>query len=185
MNMPLIIDGHNLLWSIEKTSPVGSTPNKRRDRLNKYERTSNGASEEFGPITEVRLCQIVGRYLKLTGGKCEIVFDGTGPADKSGFDNINNLEVFFAGVGTDADTVIEDKIRASTAPRRLTVVSSDRKLRDAARARKATVVKSQVFWSNLLRRLSRGKRIREPTAKRLGLSESETEQWLKFFGLEE
>jgi predicted RNA-binding protein with PIN domain len=157
----LIIDGHNLLHSIQQTG------------------------EDSEPISDVQLCRILSGYLKLTDEKGEIVFDGTGPRDKSGFDNISNLEVFFAGLGSDADTVIEDKIKASTAPRRLTVVSSDRRLRDAARARKATAVKSEVFWNNLRRQLRRKKTFKEPAAKRRGLSESETKQWLEFFGIEQ
>ena len=118
--------------------------------------------------------------------KGEIIFDGIGPPDKTGFDNISNLEVFFAGRGTDADTVIECKIKANTAPKRLTVVSSDNKLRRAAHARKAAAVKSEVFWSNVHKQLSRGrKNTSEPAAKRQGLTEGETKQWLKFFGLEQ
>ena len=181
----VIIDGHNLLWSIQKAGPVRSNPVRSRGRRDRNRRASNGASEDFKSITDLQLCHIVGRYLKLTGGKGEIVFDGTGPPDKSRFDNINNLEVSFAGLATDADTVIEDKIKASTAPKRLTIVSSDRRLRAAARARKATAVKSEVFWTNLQKQLSRGKTIKEPPAKRWGLSESETEQWLKIFDLEQ
>ena len=159
--MVVIIDGHNLLHSIQKTF------------------------EDFDSLTAVRLCQIISGYLKQVRENGEIVFDGTGPKDKSGFDNISNLEVFFAGQGSDADTVIEDKIKASTAPKRLTVVSSDRRLQKAARARKATVVKSQVFWSNLCKQLSRKRTIKEPASKRHGISEGETEQWLKFFGIEQ
>jgi len=158
----VIIDGYNLLHSIQK------------------------AGQDFGSISDVRLCHILGRFLKLTGEKGEIIFDGTGPPDKSRFDNISNLEVFFAGLGTDADSVIEDKIKASTAPKRLTIVSSDRRLRGAARARKATDVKADVFWANLRKQLSQSRKIRkEPMAKRRGLSESETEQWLKIFGIEQ
>ena len=157
----VIIDGHNLLHFIQK------------------------ASEDFDSISDVQLCRIVSRFLTMTSEKGEIIFDGTGPPDKSGFDNISNLEVFFAGQGSDADTVIEDKIKASTAPKRLTVVSSDRRLQKAARARKATVVKSQVFWSNLCKQLSRKRTIKEPASKRHGISEGETEQWLKFFGIEQ
>lgn len=180
----LIIDGHNLLHSIQKISPVRSRPGKRRNGTSKYQRTSNGASEGSDLISDVWLCRIISEYLRLTGEKGEIVFDGTGPRDKSEFDDINNLDVFFAGLSTDADTVIEDKIRISTAPRRLTVVSSDRRLQAAARARKATMVKSQIFWNDLCKRLSRRKKTtKEPAAKQLGLTESETEQWLKFFGL--
>ena len=70
--------------------------------------------------------QNVGRYLRLTSETGEIILDGTGPRDKSGFDNTSNLEVSLAGLGT--DTVIEDEIAANTAPRRLTIVSSDRRL---------------------------------------------------------
>ena len=159
--MPVIIDGHNLLHSIQKIS------------------------EDSESISDVQLCYTVGRFLKLTGEKGEIIFDGTGPRDKSGFDNISNLEVFFAGLGSDADTIIEDKIKASTAPKRLTVVSSDRRLQQSARKRKATAVKSQVFWDTVQKRLSRRKTNREPPAKRLGITESETELWLEFFGLEQ
>jgi hypothetical protein len=159
--MPVIIDGHNLLRAIQKVD------------------------EDSESISDVQLCYTVGRFLKLTGEKGEIIFDGTGPPDKSRFDNISNLEVFFAGLGSDADTVIEDKIKASTAPKRLTVVSSDRRLRDAARARKAASVKSQVFWDNVQKQLRRKRTIKEPPAKRRGLTESETRQWLKFFDIEQ
>ena len=70
--MMFIIDGHNLLHTIYKLEG------------------------DSGAISDVSLCRILGRYLKLTGEKGEMVFDGTGPPDKSGFDNISDLEVFFA-----------------------------------------------------------------------------------------
>jgi len=157
----IIIDGHNLLRSIQKVF------------------------EDFESISDVQLCRIIGRYLKLIAEKGQIIFDGTGPPDKSGFDNISHLEVLFAGQGTDTDTVIEDKIKASTAPRRLTIISSDRRVQKAARTRRATAVKSRVFWETVQKQLSRKERPKEPAAKRHGLSESETKQWLKLFGLEQ
>ena len=157
----IIIDGHNLLHSIVKLH------------------------EDPGQTSDVQLCWIISRYLKAVGETGEIVFDGIGPRDKSQFDNMANLEVLFAGLGRDADTVIEDKIRANTAPKRLSVVSSDRRLRDAARSRKATSVKSELFWDNLRKQLSQKKSVKEPEAKRSGLSESETKQWLEFFGIEQ
>jgi predicted RNA-binding protein with PIN domain len=157
----VIIDGHNLLHSIVK---IG---------------------KDSEAITDLQLCWVISRYLKAIAEKGEIIFDGTGPRDKSQFDNIANLEVFFAGLGSDADTVIETKIRASTAPKRLSIVSSDRRLRNAARSRKATAVKSEVFWDNLQKQLRQKKPAKEPEAKRSGLSESETRQWLEFFGIEQ
>ena len=153
-----LIDGHNLLHSIQKDS------------------------EESELISDVGMCRIIGRFLKLDREKGEIVFDGTGPPDKSGFDNISKLEVSFAGLGTDTDTVIEDKISASTAPKSLTIVSSDRRLRAAARTRKATSIKSDVFWNDVQKQLSRKRPVKEPTEKRQGLNEGETDQWLEFFG---
>ncbi len=157
----IIIDGLNLLHSIVKLS------------------------DDVESINDVQLCWIVSRYLRAIRKQGEIIFDGTGPRDKSQFDNIANLEVLFAGLGSDADTVIENKIKASTAPKRLSIVSSDRRLRDAARARRATAVKSEVFWDNLQKQLKRKKTVKEPEAKRVGLSESETKQWLEFFGIKQ
>jgi len=156
-----IIDGHNLLHAICKIE------------------------EDAKTLSETALCRVLGTYLRLTGEKAEIVFDGTGPPDKSGFDGISNLEVLFAALGTDADTAIEDKIKANTAPKGLTIVSSDRRLQQAAHARRAMAIKSEAFWVEIQKQLSRKRGPREPLAKRQGLSESETEQWLKVFGIEQ
>lgn len=156
-----IIDGHNLLHAI----------------LN--------IDESAGFINDIQLCRILSYFMKLTRQTGEMIFDGTGPRDTSIYDNINGLEVSFAGIGTDTDTVIEDKIKTSTAPKRLIIVSSDRRLRKAARARKATSVKSEKFWIHVNKQLSKKRPKKEPGAKRYGLSESETKQWLDFFGLEQ
>ena len=156
-----VIDGYNLKHAILKAEE---------------------ASEGIG---DLELCMVVSRYLKLIGRGGEMIFDGAGPPDKSGFDDVSNLEVVFAGLGADADTAIEDKIIASTSPRRLTVVSSDRRLRKAARTRRCNSLKSEVFWGNVQKQLNRKRPVREPAAKRQGLSESETDQWLDVFGLEQ
>ncbi|MCX5636207.1 MAG: NYN domain-containing protein [Planctomycetota bacterium] len=175
----IIIDGCNLLWSIQGTG-------RRIPDTNVRGRVSlSDADEESEPISEVQLCRIIGGYLKLIGESGEIIFDGAGPRDKSAFDNITNAEVFFAGPGRDADTVIEGKIKANTAPRRLVIVSSDRRLRRAARVRGAAAVKSQDFWERLQKELSRKKTTKEPAGKRHRLTESETKQWLEFLGFDE
>ena len=155
-----IVDGHNLLWAIQ------------------------GIGQDWRSFGEVQLCHVLARYFRTIADKGEIVFDGAGPPEKSRFDNITGLEVFFSGLAEDADKVIEEKISANTAPKNLTVVSSDRRLRAAAHARKATSIKSQNFWDNLSRRLSKKHAPPEPAEKRGGLTESETEQWLRFFGIE-
>ena len=65
----IIIDGHNLLHAIPKVD------------------------EEAALINDVQLCLTISNYMKLTGQKGEIIFDGTGPPDKSPFDNIYYLEI--------------------------------------------------------------------------------------------
>lgn len=159
--MPFIIDGYNLLWSIQKDD------------------------QDSAPITDVALCQIISRYLTSINQDGEIVFDGIGPPEKTGFDNLQKLEVIFSGQNNDADSVIETKIKANFAPKRLTIVSSDQRLRNAARARKATSVKSETFWPNVCKQLDRKQQIKEPPEKRQGLTTSETNQWLKFFDLDQ
>ena len=159
--MMFIIDGHNLLHAIPKID------------------------ESMGLMSDIQLCRILSNFMKVTGQTGEMIFDGTGPRDISIFDHMYGLEVTFAGIGSDADTVIEDKIKTSTAPKRLIVVSSDRRLRKAARARKSTSVKSEEFWININKQLSKKRPKREPGAKRHGLSESETKQWLDYFGFKQ
>ncbi len=153
-----IIDGHNLLHAIPKVD------------------------ESTGLISDLQLCLVVDNYLKRTGNSGEIIFDGIGPPDKTGFDNMSKLEISFSGIDTDTDTIIEDKISSSTAPKRLIIVSSDRRIRKAARTRKATSLKSEEFWNNLSKQMSIKRPKKEPGEKRYGLSESETEKWLDYFG---
>lgn len=157
----IVIDGHNLLWAVQ------------------------GRADGAGVEDEVALCRLISQYLRSISESGEIVFDGTGPSDKSVFDNISNLDVFFSGLKTEADNIIEDKIAASSATREMMVVSSDRRLRRAAQARRARTIKSEEFWANIQKELSRKKIEREPSAKHHGLSESETDQWLEMFGLEQ
>lgn len=156
-----IIDGNNLFWSVRSSPDVAEYNN------------------------DFQLCRIIGRYLGLIGETGQIIFDGTGPPDKRGYENIGNLDVFFAGAGRDADTVIEGKIKASSGARELVVVSSDRRLRRAAKASGASAVKSEDFWVQLKKELKRKKTTKEPDGKRHGLTESETKQWLEFMGLDE
>jgi len=159
--MPFIIDGNNLFWSVRNSPDVAE------------------CNSDF------QLCRIIGRYFGAISETGQIIFDGTGPADKGGFESIANLDVFFAGAGRDADTVIEGKIKASSGARELVIVSSDRRLRRAAKASGASAVKSEDFWVQLQKELKRKKTAKEPKGKCHGLTESETEQWLEFMGFDE
>lgn len=159
--MPFIIDGHNLLHAIQKSG------------------------ELYEPVSDVGMCNLLARYFNKISENAQVIFDGTGPPDKSAFDNLRNLEVIFSGLRIDADTIIEDKIKTSTAPKRLIAISSDRRIAVAARKRKVKLLKSLVFWEQVQKQLNRKQRPKEPREKREGLTESETQQWLKFFDLEQ
>jgi len=157
-----IIDGDNLLWALRQTL------------------------EEREITTELEMCRVLSRYFASTGEPGQVVFDGAGPADRSDFDTIANPEIIFAGFSRDADSVIEERLKVNTSPRRLTVVSSDRRLRKAAATRKATAVKSEEFWEQVRREIGRKKpRKTEPQEKKEGLSESETDKWMETFGLDQ
>lgn len=158
--MPFIIDGYNLLH------------------------LAQNQDHGFGSMTDIDLCRHLDKYLKQTGEKGQIVFDGIGPPDKNGFNNLTRLEIIFSGQNKDADSVIENKISLSTAPKLLTIVSSDRRIRSAAMARKATSVKSDQFWIELERQLNRKRHPKDPSEKHHGLNQGETEQWMKIFGIE-
>ena len=161
--MPLIVDGYNLLRFVQ----------------------SEG---HFENLIEVGLCRILSDYLVSVRDRGHIVFDGTGPPDKHDFEQLGglaNLEVYFSGADYEADEVIMQKIEDSSAPRSLTVVSTDREIRAAAAARKATSVRADVFWHGLVSRLeTQQKAVHEPKEKRRGITEGETDQWLDFFGID-
>jgi uncharacterized protein len=98
----------------------------------------------------------------------------------------HGIAVRFAEKDSDADQVIEELIRADSAPRRLTVVSSDHRLHRAAHRRKATAVDSDRWYADVLRqridrqrgKLDGGKAADPP-------NEGEVHYWLRQFGLEE
>lgn len=156
-----IIDGHNLLWALSKVS------------------------EELHNMSEAEMCRIIGDYLRIVGDRGYVVFDGTGPPEKDVFNCVSNLEVIFSGANTDADSIIETKIESDSAPKRLVVVSSDRRIRSAAGSRKAVSVKAEQFWQDMIKRLGKKKKIEEPAEKRRGLDPGQTRQWMKYFGFDE
>jgi predicted RNA-binding protein with PIN domain len=95
------------------------------------------------------------------------------------------LAVRFADPGCDADEVIEELIRVDSAPRSLTVVSSDHRLHRAAKKRGARAVDSDVWYHEILRKRINRVRGKRSSAKPSGpLTEGEVHDWLRRFGLE-
>jgi predicted RNA-binding protein with PIN domain len=83
----------------------------------------------------------------------------------------------------EADDLIEELIRRDAAPRSLTVVSNDRRLKDAARRRQCLVLGCEDFLDEMERlRRSSSPRPPEKPAKPEQVSDDETEHWLREFG---
>lgn len=94
------------------------------------------------------------------------------------------ITVKYATNYENADELLEELIRQSSAPRRLTVVSSDHRVQRAARRRKARAVDSDVWYAEV--RESRWQS-HEPLESRSPrptgpLSDAEVAQWLNEFG---
>ncbi len=159
--MPHIVDGYNLLRWIQSSN------------------------EEYAMLEEAGLCRLLCQYLGRIGDRGHIYFDGIGPPDKTELGGLAGLEVYFSGTEKEADDLIEEKISDNTAPRRLIVVSDDRRIRKAAQQKKAVSVRCEPFWMMIQNLLGRGTLTREPKEKRTGISQLETDQWMDFFGIDD
>ena len=159
--MPVLIDGNNLLFAALENDP---------------ER----------PPSRSTLCRLLGQWARRTGEKVAIVFDGPAPPPALARQTGNpDVAVSYSGGGVSADDVLTRAINAHSAPRLVLVVSSDREVARVARRRKAKTVRSDTFWTTVLRDLTRPQRQSlEPPEKRHGLESDATEGWLREFGLE-
>jgi hypothetical protein len=102
--------------------------------------------------------------------------------------NHRGISVCFAARDDDADSVIERLIAADSAPKRLTIVSSDHRLQRAAKRRKAAAVDSDVWFNQLLRdraeRMTSKSAANEPPKPEGPFSPGEVDRWLSEFGLQ-
>ncbi len=152
--MPLIIDGHNLIGQMLDISLSD-------------------------PHDEEKLIARLEEYHRERGTPIIVVFDpGQSPPPAKRLRG-KGIKVLFAPPGSKADTLIINLIKKSPYPRGLTIVSSDREVRRAARARRAKRMTAQRF----ARLLSRPKRsqVKEPAIKEKELSSSEVREWMAIF----
>lgn len=157
--MPVLVDGYNLLRAVQK-------------------------HEQFAGLDEAELCHVITEYLLRVRDRAQVVFDGVGPPDKTRLGGFRNMEVYFSGPNNDADTLIEEKIADNTAPKSLVVVSSDRRLRAAAKSRKSVSVGADDFWAIMCKTLEKDLPRPEPKEKRHGVTEAEADHWMDLFDLD-
>jgi predicted RNA-binding protein with PIN domain len=164
--MSLLIDGYNLLNSVGIVGRGLGPGGLERSRL----ALLNFLAESLPP----------GEVARTT-----VVFDaGDAPRGLPRVVEHRGLTVRFSAGYEDADALIEELIRAESAPRRLTVVSSDHRLHRAARRRKARAVDSDVWYAQVVAgRQSPRTPSRAGSAKpQVPLLEEDVARWLRQFG---
>lgn len=133
--MTLLIDGYNMLNATGISGPIRSgVGSLERSRL----ALLNFLADALTPEEALRTT---------------VVFDAQRPPP--GLPRVLNhrgLTVRFASQYPDADSLLEELIRAEHVPRRLTVVSSDHRLQRAARRRRARAVDSEAWYQEILDR---------------------------------
>lgn len=160
--MPVLIDGNNLLHAA-------------------------GATDLAIRSSRVGLCHALGEWAKKQNERVRIVFDGPPPRDAILEQMAHGgVSVSFSGAGVAADEVLVEMIRTDSAPRRLTVVSSDHEVQRAARRRRCRIEESEAFARSvaidLRRRTSAGDTTSEKPA---GLTADELKLWLKAFAVDQ
>ncbi|MCE5327793.1 MAG: NYN domain-containing protein [Planctomycetaceae bacterium] len=118
--------------------------------------------------------------------RVHVVFDGARPPlhvaqqiDAAG------VQSTFCPAGP-ADAMIIKAIALDSAPRRLTVVSTDHEIRAAAHHRRCIVITSEDFAAALVHSgTPAAAEEDEPQEKTKGLTQAQTRAWLKEFGLDD
>jgi predicted RNA-binding protein with PIN domain len=162
-SMYYLIDGYNLLHAMGVlTGSVGPT-GLERARLNLLGVLSGAMGSDARNVT--------------------VVFDASNPPRgvPSQFD-YHGLHVVFAVEQDAADDLIEQFIQKASAPKNLTVVSDDRRIRQAAERRRCVVQNCEAFLETLQRKRRQHKpKTDGAPAKPLNVSGTETQHWLEEF----
>jgi len=160
--MPYLIDGNNLIFAMMEVGPE---------------------------IGRLGLCRLLATLVQ-AGQKVRVVFDGPPPPAPTAQQLIDTgIQASFCPKAP-ADREIIELIREDSAPKLLTVVSSDREIRRAAAPRRCKSISSEDFARSLCKipPVSDGPPLPghgEPNEKRKGLRPEQTKRWLKEFGLGE
>jgi hypothetical protein len=133
-NVSLIIDGYNLIYAAGIVSGGDGPASLAQSRAALLGFLAESIEPNLLPRTTV-------------------VFDA-GPDAPAGLPkqwDFHGMTIRFAAGYENADALIEELIQAASAPRHLTVVSSDHRLQRAARRRRATSIDSDRWYSETLR----------------------------------
>jgi predicted RNA-binding protein with PIN domain len=154
--MSYLIDGYNLLHAMGALQGTAGPQGLERARQ--------------------RLLGLIEGVFQDRAGSVTVVFDGT---EAEAALTPAGVEVIFAARNEEADDLIERLIKKASTPGQLSVVSSDRRLRQAAKRRNARSIASEDFIDELEKlRKARVKRVPGPKREPVG----SPEEWLREFG---
>ena len=171
--MPILIDGYNLLFA---ANIVAEGP----------------GPYEFEASRRALLRFLVTILTDEERRQTTVVFDGRGaPPGLPPQDDFAEMRILFSRPGKEADDLIEEILPCYSAPKTLTVVSSDHRVQRAARRRKATTLDSDVWFRQCLQRRRLPRPQSPGSASRAGaddesdaggLSAQQVQEWLDEFG---
>jgi len=170
--------------------PATPRPTLLVDAYNVLHVTGILPPEVAGPDAPA-LARLVARS-RYGGRGCWLVCDGAPPGSRrSGgmlrlpAPGVERVELVYAGPNRDADSLIERLIERDSAPRKLLVVSSDRRILTAARKRKCSAMPSEAFLSHLAHDHAhpRSSAVYPEFALDVPLDPTETKRWRDRLGL--
>ena len=168
MGMHTIIDGYNLIFEcgLEGRSRTSIALERARDRL---------------------IATVAANFSEQERKGVTIVFDAKRLPVKEtlAVSKRNEMTIRYAIDHEDADSLIEELIRANSTPKKLTVVSSDHRIQTAAQRRKANPVDSGVWYERLgenSERPSNSESV-DQMAQKPDLDQLKSVDWASEFGL--
>jgi predicted RNA-binding protein with PIN domain len=161
--MRYLIDGYNLLHAMGLLAGKVGPHGLEKARVNLLGRLAGA----FGP----------------DAGNVTVVFDASrSPPGADAAGQYQGVRVHYTH-HQEADDLIEELIHHDASPRKLTVVSNDRRLKDAARRRQCRVLECENFLDQLdQKRRPSSSRSSEQLAKPEEISRDEAQHWLREFG---
>jgi predicted RNA-binding protein with PIN domain len=154
----IIIDGYNIIMAAPQVFSRMPDLAARREHL-------------------IRLLQ---SHPELGHKKIILVFDGGKTGSPRQTSTVMNITIIYSRPGEEADDVIKKMIRKTSPGKALTVVTSDRSIRNSAQDHGANTITAVQFWK-LLKPPSRKKKKSEQPIPDRELSNRELKNWLEIF----
>jgi predicted RNA-binding protein with PIN domain len=114
--------------------------------------------------------------------RLNVVFDGAPDPQFPDGSSYRGVRIFYARLGSDADSRVVEMVEAERNKKSLVVVTSDRKLTSRVRASGARVMRSGEF-RRMLDEIAENTSDQEADMPKI--KDDEMSEWLRYFGVEE